>query len=418
MNAGRPEPSLRSAIVIVGFSLGLHSLVSAAISVPQILAPVAAGGLGLSASGVGILVGLIYGSVLPMALLSGYMFSRFSERRLCQLIACFVATSMLIGACVGVAAQHVPMPGVFAGLLLLGAIPLGFATGLVNSVGAQLLYNSVPTRHRSLAFSIKQTAVPLGATMAGVLIPVMLLSLPWQVVVGSITLIAGATIFAILAVPLGETTEGPRAVLSFAELLSPLKIIWSTRALRELGAVALFFNAYQMGLLTYLVTYLNLEIGISLLAAGAAFSAVQITAIVGRIGWGISVDVFGAPRRQLGLIALISAATALAIASFSPAWPLAAIVLVGALTGGTSVAWNGMYMAEISRQSPPGEIGRTTGGVLACFSIGGMSGPALFAAIVAVTGTYYLGFIVLALPLIVIGVWLTGERAPPADARA
>jgi len=412
VNAAPQQPSVRTAIVAVAFTLGLHTLVSAAITVPQVLAPIASRELGLPASGVGIVVGLIFGSVLPMGLLSGFLFSRLGERRLCQLIAGFVMLSMLIGAGVGIAAQHTQLPLLFAGLLLLSAVPLGLAIGLVNMVGAQLLYNAVPPRIRTLAFSIKQTAVPLGGGLAGVLIPLMLLSFAWQVVVAAIALIAGAAVFAILAMPLGDAPQGTPRPISFAELLSPLKIIRSTPALRELGAVALFYNVYQLGLLTYLISYLHLEIGLSLLAAGAVFSALQITAIAGRIAWGVSVDILGSPRRQLGVIGLISAAAALAIGSFTPAWPLGAIVLVAIVVGGSSVAWNGMFMAEVARQSPAGEIGRTTGGVLACFAIGGLSGPALFAAIVALTGTYYPGFIVLAIPLVALGLRMAATSLP------
>lgn len=406
MSPVRPAPTLGSAIWSVTFTLSLHSLVAAAISVPQVLAPVAAPGLGLSASGVGIVTGMLYGSVLPMALASGYLLSRMSERRLCQLIAALIALSMGIGAAVGFASHSVQLPLFFALLLLLAAAPIGFATGLVNAVGAQLLFNTVPQRMRSLAFSIKQTAVPLGGTAGGVLIPLLLLVISWQAVLTLITGIAVLAVFAILAMPLDDSPRGARRAISFAELATPVRMLWSTRKMMELGAVSLFYNVYQIGVLTYLVSYLNLEVGLSLLSAGAVFSAVQIAAIPGRIAWGLSVDVLGAPRRQLGIIALISSITAVLLSSFSAAWPLWSMIAVGALTGASAVAWNGMFLAEVARQAPEGEIGRATGGVLACFAIGGFIGPALFAALVALTGTYHLGFLVLAAPLVVLGLWL------------
>lgn len=402
----RPAPTLRSAIWSVTFTLGLHSLVAASISVPQVLAPVAAPGLGLSASGVGIMIGVMYGSVLPVALLTSYLFGRMSERRLCQLIAGLIVASMLIGTGVGVAAGHVLLPSLYGVLLVLSAAPIGFAIGLVNAVGAQLLFNTVPARMRSVAFSIKQTAVPLGGTAAGVLIPLLLLVMPWHTVLALITGIAVMAVFAILAMPLEDSPHGARRPISLAELAAPVKMLWSTREMMELGTVSLFYNVYQIGVLTYLVSYLNLEVGLSLLAAGAVFSAVQIAAIPGRIAWGLSVDMLGAPRRQLGIIALISSITAVLISSFSADWPLWAMIAVGALTGASAVAWNGMFLAEVARLAPEGEIGRATGGVIIGFAIGGFTGPALFAGLVALTGTYHAGFIVLAAPLVFLGVWL------------
>lgn len=412
MNVSPSGPTLRSAAVAVGFTLCLHALCAAAAAVPQVLAPVAARDLGLPPSGVGIVAGVIALSSVPMGLFGGYLFARLSERRVCLLIAGLVALGMLIGAGAGTAARLVQLPAVFALLILGSSVLFGVALTLVNAVGAQLLFGAVPVRIRSLAFSIKQSATPIGGALVGLLLPLLLLSVSWQAVVASFAALAGAMAIAIFAMPLDDAPRGTRHAISLAELSAPVKIIWDTPRLRELGVVALCYNAYQIGMLAYLVTYLNLEIGLPLLAAGAVFSAVQIAAIAGRIGWGVSVDLRGSPRRQLGLIGLIGAASALFIGAFSPDWPLGAMLAAGALIGGSGVSWNGVFLAEVARLSPEGEIGKTTSGITVFLALGGLIGSALFAGVVALSGTYYPGFLVLALPLVVLGLRLVRRPLP------
>ena len=56
-----------------------------------------------------------------------------------------------------------------------------------------------------------------------------------------------------------------------------------------------------------------------------------------------------------------SAACAFATVAFSPAWPLAALLVVAACFGATGIGWNGVQLSEIARRSPPGEAGTITG---------------------------------------------------------
>ena len=406
---------MRTAAISVAFALGLHALVAAAIALPQVLAPVAARELGLPASGVGLLAGLIFVSMLPMGLLSSHLAARFSERRVCQVIAAFVTLGLLIGAGTGMAAPRLGVPAVLAALLVCTSVLFGFANGLVNPAGNQLLFNTVPDRVRSIAFSIKQSAVPLGGTLVGLLVPILLLSFSWQVIVAAFAVLAGAVIFAILAVPLSDVPRGARHALSLREIVSPFWVVWNTGGLRELGIVAVFYNAYQLSMLAYVVTFLNLEVGVSLRAAGTVYSAMQITAVAGRIAWGVSVDLQGAARRQIGLIGLMSAASAVLIGSFTQGWPVGAMVAVGILAGGSAVSWNGIFLAEVARLAPEGEVGKATGGMMIFFAAGGLVGPALFSAAVALLGTFNSGFFALAIPLIALGLRLCTTRRRHTD---
>jgi MFS family permease len=74
--------------------------------------------------------------------------------------------------------------------------------------------------------------------------------------------------------------------------------------------------------------------------------------------------------------------------------------------GASAIGWNGVYLAEVARQSPPGMAGIATAGTLAITFLGNVLGPPLFGGIAGVFGTYRAGFIALAVPLALCAVVL------------
>jgi hypothetical protein len=94
----------------------------------------------------------------------------------------------------------------------------------------------------------------------------------------------------------------------------------------------------------------------------------------------------------LGGLGLAMTAAALTAGWFTPDWPLAAILAVCIVFGGTAVAWNGVFLAQVARLSPPGRAGEVTGGTAFVTFSGVMVTPATFSAIVSATGSYGLAF--------------------------
>jgi hypothetical protein len=64
--------------------------------------------------------------------------------------------------------------------------------------------------------------------------------------------------------------------------------------------------------------------------------------------------------------------------------------------GASAVGWNGLYMAEIARRSPPGQASITTGGA-SVWNFGGiLLGPAMFATMYRFLGSYASTYVLLA----------------------
>jgi MFS family permease len=296
-------------------------------------------------------------------------------------------------------------------LLVCGAL-LGTAHGLVNPASSAILAVAAPARVRSMIFSIKQTGVPLGGAVAGMLVPVMLLWTSWQYAVLALALFAAA--FIAVLVPFRRIYDNdlrPGERLHLRRFAAPVAEVWANRPILELALVSGVYSAVQMSFTTYLVSYLKLELGYSLVAAGLMFSAAQIAGVLGRVLWGAVADRVLEPRRVLAMLGLTMALCGVAAALFTAGWPFPAVLAVCVLYGATAVGWNGVFLAEVARLAPEGRVAIVTGGTQFFTFAGVLIGPPVFGAIAAGTGSYSTGFVLIAaLPLASIGLLASGGR--------
>jgi MFS family permease len=395
----RRRARLVSALAV---SLAVQTLTAMGLAIPSVLAPVAAGDFDVAPTALGRWVGFSYMMAMFAGLAGGTFVGRYGPARMHQIAVLGVAIGLAIGA-----------GGQLALLFLCGAL-LGAAHGLVNPASSAILAVASPPRIRSMVFSIKQTGVPLGGAIAGVLVPGLLLWMSWQAAVLALAL-GAATLVPLAAVHrrlYDAAGKGERLRLrSFA---APVAEVWANGPILELAVASGVYSAIQISFLTYLVSYLKLELGYSLVAAGAVFSVAQIAGALGRILWGVVADHLFKPRSVLAALGLMMVACGSALASFTPSWPSAAVIAVCALYGATAVGWNGVFLAEVARLAPGGRVAVLTGGTQFFTFAGVLIGPPLFGAIASLAGSYGTGFVATAaLPMIVVAMIARRRPEPP-----
>ena len=427
------EPTVRTAVKATLITMGLHALCTIAMIVPGLLAPVAAADFGADPSRVGVIVAVIYVGIIPASLASGRVIARFGDLGAGRFSGWLCALSMLLAALAGwgasmsdPASRPLLLGAAIGAVLFASGLAQGFGYGIINPVGSQILFRATPAAIRSFVFSIKQSAVPIGQMVAGLLIPSLLLLVGWQVVVFVVALLIVAYTIAMAYMRL-ETAEGPAPKSAeskapfnlrraFTDFISPARVVWANAELRDLAWVGILYSASQLCLTSFLVSYLNLEVGLSLVLAGSLFSASQFGGMIGRVTWGYVADRWVTPRVQLGALGVIGGVCGLLATFFSPQWPLAGIAVVSLVYGASSASWNGVYFAEVARLCPQGEVGRMTGGLQFYMSVGAGIGPLLFSGLVGAAGSYAPGFALSALPGLVIGVLVMRRRHPVAGA--
>jgi cyanate permease len=224
-------------------------------------------------------------------------------------------------------------------------------------------------------------------------------------VLASAALVAQSVIVPVAAPDLGVQAQSIGVLVSLVYLIAVIAGLVAPAFVRRFGPLRVCtFSFVQVIVITYCVSYLHLEIGLSLVAAGLAFSSAQAASVLGRIGWGVLADRWLSAPRVLGIVGITVSVLLVVMASIAGTWPIAAIVIVVTLVGLTGLGWNGVHFAEVARRAPQGEVATSASGIQ-FFSFGGaLLAPIVFGTLVSLTGTYATGFSLLALAPLWVGL--------------
>ncbi|HYB08861.1 MAG TPA: MFS transporter [Alphaproteobacteria bacterium] len=384
---------MNQGTVALIITLAIQALTSWAALTGPVLAPLAASDLGLAPHLIGYYVSLTYALAATSGLVSGGFIARFGPLRVSQ------ASVVLCGAGLAVATLG-SGPAVLASAVLIGA---GY--GPITPSSSHILARTTAPERLNLVFSLKQTGVPLGGAIAGIVLPGLARALGWRgaVLVTAILCVAVALVAEPLRRDLDTGRDSKRTLLSFGQIAAPLGDVFRSRELRMLALTAFAFAGMQQSLLTFLVTYLSGRIGMSIDRSGFVFSAALIASVTGRIVWGMLADRFIAPFRLLGVLGLTMSGCAVLVGFFTPAWPFIAIVAVCIAYGATAIAWNGVQLAQVARHAPPGRAAEITGGCSFVMFAGVVAVPYCFAFVLGTIGSYTVGYCAVA-----VLTWVSG----------
>lgn len=374
---------LIAAVLAMQAVLTMGSMASFSAAV---LAPEATREMGVASSSLGIFVAVMYMAAMLSGLLTGASVARYGPIRVSQAAMLSSAAALAL-----LAAANLPAA-------LLAAVLLGAAYGTLNPAAAPVLMRDASDRDRPLVFSIKQTGVPLGGMLSGALLPALAIAFGWQAGLLGVALVALAVMLGIQ--PLRADHDAARrrdAPLRIGHMLGLLRRVWREPLLRNLSMVGFCFAACQVCAGTFFVVYLTGEGGFSLVDAGLAFAAMQFGGIVGRVLWGALAERFVRPSTLLVWLAVIMACAFVAEAAIAPHWPLWLVVALAFVIGAAAFGWNGVYLAEVARLAPRGEMEDITGAMQFVYFGGVVLVPSLFGAAAGALGGYSVPLLALTL---------------------
>jgi MFS family permease len=348
-----------------------------------ILAPVATEALEISPEWIGYFISIVYVAGMIAALLSGNFIVRYGAIRISQIGLAFCSLGLVLVASGNLA------------LLVAGAVIMGVGYGPISPASSHVLARTTSSGRRSLTFSIRQTGNPLAGFLAGLVIPVLVVLTGWQI---SLLLVAALLLtFVWVAQPFRQELDNDRIAsssFSLSQITEPIRLVFVNRELRELAIVSFVYCGIQMILTSYLVTYLTLEINISFVAAGFILAVTQLASVFARVFWGWVADRFFSPRQVMVILGVIMAICSMITGLLTKTWSFGLIISVMSVFGASAIGWNGVYMAEVARVSPPGLIASTTGASLFFTYLGGIACPSGFAYVIMATESYQYGFII------------------------
>ncbi|MSP79923.1 MAG: MFS transporter [Rhodospirillales bacterium] len=392
------RPAASVAGVIVATTLVQAFVSWAAVVLPSI-APAFAQAFTLSPALIGFQVSLVYGGAILTSAFAGGMVRRYG--------ACRTSQIALVLSAAGCALIALPTLIV----LPLASLSIGFGYGLTNPAAAHLIARLGAARHRNILFSAKQTGVPLGGVIAGMLAPPAAVAFGWQaapLMAAAACVVLGLALQSVRARwDLDRDRSAPIADRPFAGVT----LVWGDTILRRIALMSFCYSLAQVCLTTFLVTLLVEEAGFALVAAGFALALVQAASVGGRLFWGWAADRIGHGLALLTALGLMTAVCSLAVAGLTQVLGAGLLVALFVVFGFAAVGWNGVYLAEVARLAGA-KAGEATGGSLVITFAGVLVGPALFSLIVAGIGGYAAAFAaVAAVALIGVGFAPVRERA-------
>jgi len=396
---------MHRAVVPVATMLAIQVMISLSVLSLSVMMPAVAADLSIDPKLVGVFTAIIYGVAAVTALAAAEPIVRLGAVRICQAALLMAAIGLAVNAWAAVAAT------------VIAVIFLGAAQGPINPASAHVLAQRVPREWFGTVFSLKQTGVPIGFALAGLIFPFLLELLGWR---GASLVAAAVAVLAALIVELlrssldAVVTAGRPSV----GIWRSIRFVFAHRALRVLGLSAIVYVVAQHTFTFYLVTYLYEHCGLSIARAGFLLSLSQIVGTAVRLLSGGMGD--RVPRMQLlGWTGIAMTLGCIAVGLLEPDTPFWLIGLAVVGYGAVVISWNGTSQAEFAHLSPPGEAAAVASVQTALAFSGAVFGPPIF-ALIASLASYRMAFFAVAACVLITALWqIAAARSAvtPSEAR-
>jgi len=351
-----------------------YALVILASMVLPVVAPIASATLDIPAKYIGLYAALLYSGAAVSSMLAPNLIIRYGALRTSQGALIFAAAGLFMLAAGSVLSA------------IASAVLIGFAYGPGNTASGRLLTAMTRQGQRSGIFSIKQTSVPAGGALCGLVAPPLALQLGWQ---GAALVFAVACLGAALGVQpwrarldTGRQAGHPLWPQNF---LGPLATVMKGPRLRALGITGLVYAGMQYAFGAVMVVFFVERAGLSPVEAGLVLSTAMVTSMIARLGWGYVAD-WTRPDIVLGFLGLMTAASVIAATYVDTGWSHFALVALGCWFGAAGFSWNGVFLALVADIAGPERVADATSGVMTMVFLGSLAFPALFAGLIALSG--------------------------------
>ncbi|HET6183189.1 MAG TPA: MFS transporter [Acetobacteraceae bacterium] len=380
-------------------TLAVQTLATMALFSVPTAAPEIAASLQVPGPLVGVFVSMVYGVGIVSGLLSPGFIRRYGAVRVSQVVLAGVV------AMLGVAAG-----GGSIAMLGLAAVTLGLGYGATAPASTHLLVPQTPRAVFNLVMSIRQIGVPLGGVLGALIVPPLVLALGWRAAL-AVQIVPVLLLALALELPRAawDTDRDPRRRLLGAGLLEPFRLLRRGGGLRALSVASFVYSGVQLCFIAFMTVQLTTVVRFSLVDAGLALAAYQVSGAVSRPVWGWVADRLLTPARTLALHGIGMALASIGAGSWSSGWTLGAVVAVAILGGATASGFTGVAYAEFAALGGARRTEATGLGTAAMFT-GVMVIPSCFGLAVTRFGGFFLPYAGLAVAALGATALLAAQR--------
>ena len=365
------------------------------------MAPVIQADLGLSVTQVGLLITGYYGAQTVCAVPGGALADRVG-----------VGWALVIAQLLLIAGTLTFNQASDFSLAFAGTVIMGLGYSIVNPATAKGVLEWFPVRRRATAMGVKQTGVPIGGVLAagnGALVAIV----GWNAILYGVVVITAVNSLLLLRLAERPHGEGER---NYREGLRVLFSVWRQRNIKLVFAASIPWNMGQTNFFTYLTLFMREAAQASQPMAGLCLGVAQASSALGRVGWGVISDtVFRGGRKTITVALCGSAAVFLAaMALVGPQYGVALGVILALLLGLTVASYASIAQTLAVESVPVHQAGSAMGYSLTGTSLGGVIGPAIFGAVVDMTGDFADGWLLtgtlMGAGTLLVAIWFRERR--------
>ncbi len=297
--------------------------------------------------------------------------------------------------------------------LVLGIFLNSAGSTVATPASSQILAKYAPPKWAPLVFSIKQTGVPAGLAISGMILAPIAASFGWRPALLGLAIVC--VVIAAALQPLRaefDADRDPTARPKFSDFPMTIRQVLNAPEMRSLAMAAFCFVGMQSIFMGFSVTYLHEALGYTVEAAGPIFGAAALIAVPARILWGWVGSTLIKPQMLLACLAAMMAVSTASMGLFEKNWAEWQVFAVMGLISLSVLSWHGVLLSEAARLAQAGEAGRMTGGVLAFGSAGQVIYPMIFGLGLA-SGSYIAGYVLIALPALFMAFVLVRSALSP-----
>lgn len=371
MSRAKSSPPIVAAVITMFVT---YALVILASMVLPVVAPIASATLDIPARYIGLYAAVLYSGAALSSMFAPNLIIRYGALRVSQGALVFAAAGLLM----------LSAGSVFSAMA--SAVLIGFAYGPGNTASGRLLTSMTTEGQRSGIFSIKQTSVPAGGALCGLIAPPLALQLGWQ---GAALVLALACLCAALGVqPWRAQLDADRQAghpIWPQNLFGPLATVMKGPRLRALGITGLVYAGMQYAFGAVMVVFFVDRAGLTPVEAGLVLSAAMVTSVIARLCWGYVAD-WTRPDVVLGFLGVLTSASVVTAIFVDDGWSRPALIALGCWFGAAGFSWNGVYLALVADIAGPERVADATSGVMTLVFLGSLAFPAIFAGLIALSG--------------------------------
>ncbi|EKS7865208.1 MULTISPECIES: MFS transporter [Bacillus cereus group] len=329
---------------------------------------------------IGLLVSVVNIGPLFCMLFVGRLLDQYNEKLLISISSFLLGSSFLL----------TNMVNGFNGLLFV-LLLVGTFYSVSQPGGSKVIMKWFSKENRGLAMGIRQAGIPIGGTLAGVLIPFLTIKYNMAYAVNSIAcicIIGGFLFFIFYKEPyIQEKVKQERSKLSF---WMQLKEVMCKKELYAIYITGICMISLQMVLVAHFIEFLVLEQSITPILAGKVFSVMFFSGMVGRVILAATSDLFyKGNRRTLLFITVCISIFFILILVMSIHTITNVLYGVSALLGFFSIGWFSLFITEVAESASEESVGMTVSFALTLNQIAIIAAPALFGYIVDKKGYTY-----------------------------